>query len=45
MRPHVMKIADIVSTHTYLRTETVRPSIARLDGKRIYIDPLENLEW
>ena len=45
MRPHVMKIADIVSTHTYLQDETVRPSIARLDGKRIYIDPLENLEW
>ena len=44
MRPHVMKIADIVSTHTYLQDETVRPSIARLDGKRIYIDPLENLE-
>ena len=45
MRPHVMKIADIVSTHTYLQDEAVRPSIARLDGKRIYIDPLENLEW
>lgn len=33
MRPHVMKIADIVSTHTYLQDETVRPSIARLDGQ------------
>ncbi len=46
MRPHVMKIADIVSTHGHLPQEEAQEAkIARLEGKCIYIDPLENFMW
>lgn len=46
MKPQSMRIADTEASRVYLRKE-VRPEakIARVDGERIYIDPLKDQIW
>lgn len=46
MKPQALKIADAEENHLYVRKEE-RPEakIAWLDGERIYIDPLKDLNW
>lgn len=46
MKPQSMRIADVTARHVYLRKEEKADAkIARLEGERIYIDPLKNQEW
>lgn len=46
MKPQMMRIADAAAPQVYLRKEEKpEAKIARLDGERIYIDPLKNLDW
>ena len=46
MKPQSLRIADVAENHLYVRKEE-RPEakIAWMDGERIYIDPLKELNW
>jgi len=46
MKPQSLRIADVAENRLYIRKEEKpEAKIAWLDGERIYIDPLKDLNW
>ena len=46
MKPQLLRIADTIAHHVYLRKEVrAEAKIAWLDGERIYIDPLKDQDF
>lgn len=46
MKPQLLRIADTVAHHVYLRKEVrAEAKMAWLDGERIYIDPLKDQDF